>query len=140
MENKELIEKVLTEAKNNPEFEKELLNALNHIPIITNGEALKAADNIATVHGITLSDEEKREDYVFMVAAKFMKYVSDRIGMCYFSQNGKWEELVLGNISEICSRTDEKDVEKINLYIKRNFPNFEQKVNIFDIYDYFKRL
>ena len=112
MKNKELIEKVLTAAKNNPEFEKELLNALNHIPVITNGEALKAADNIAKAHGIILSDEEKREDYVFMVAAKFMKYVSDRIGMCYFSQNGKWEELVLRNISEICSRTDEKDVEK----------------------------
>lgn len=71
-----------------------------------------------------LSDEEKREDYVFMVAAKFMKYVSDRIGMCYFSQKGKWEELVLGNISEICSRTDEKDVEKNQPLHQKKLPKF----------------
>lgn len=139
MDKHELIQMVKHRIIMDPYFKSEILTVINDTDYASTIAAIAAATNLLRIHGLEISDKETAQNYVFTVALKFSKLIQEKIGTCYLKPRERWNSCIENNLIDLCERTNRDDVKKIDAYIKRKFPKFEESIDVFEILENFRR-
>lgn len=139
MNKQELLEKVKKEILGDPDFKSKVLAVIESTDFVSTSDAMLAAKSLRRSHGIELTTDEARKGCILSTAYRFADFVAIRIGMCYFKPKRDWAPCIEGNLLEICEHTNKEDIDKIYTYIKRQYPDFKQYIDVFQILEDFKR-
>lgn len=139
MDKTSLIQMVRYQILIDPSFKSDILAAIQDVQLVSTPAAIVAATNLLKAHKLELSEEDALQDYVFITAFKFAKLIQEKIGVCYLKPRGRWNSCIENSLIDLCKRTNRDDVKRIDAYIKREYPNFEESIDVFEILENFRR-
>lgn len=127
MENKDLIKEIKKALEKEPSLKLDIVEIVSKVEPVTYEEANKVIESLEAKSECFWRNVNEKS--IRKKAMNLNTFFFEEIGKVYVKDSAKAEENILGLLNEFCSKVQNKDFNRMNVYLR-----LEQKCSVIDIF------